>query len=38
MFLDLTSEQERIVGIAQELAKEFAPRAEAARPRRQLPL
>ena len=28
MFLDLTSEQERIIGIAQELAKEFAPRAE----------
>jgi len=28
MFLDLTPEQERIVGIAKELAKEFAPRAE----------
>lgn len=28
MFLDLTSEQERIITLAKDLAKEFAPRAE----------
>jgi alkylation response protein AidB-like acyl-CoA dehydrogenase len=28
MFLDLTPEQERIIGLAKNLAKEFAPRAE----------
>jgi alkylation response protein AidB-like acyl-CoA dehydrogenase len=28
MFLDLTSEQERIISLAKNLAKEFAPRAE----------
>ncbi len=28
MFLDLTAEQERIIALAKDLAKEFAPRAE----------